>query len=91
MVPQKIEEIYAWIITDEDGSQHIPIVQLGNTEIGMIGADKDSIEAFREYAHTLSRNSNRLTHMVRFRELEVLETFIPDDNFLEVSNEQEID
>lgn len=56
---QKIEKIYAWVATEEDGGEGILGVQLTDVFMPLVGADLERMESFRGYATAIGRVSNR--------------------------------
>lgn len=50
MKPQRIERLYAWIASRDDGQDGIPAVMSLAGPMPLVGADKDRIESFRRVA-----------------------------------------
>jgi hypothetical protein len=78
-MPLRIEEIFAWIITERDGSQGIPArMDLDQgVWIPLVGADKERIESLRPTAIMLAGDLGLKLELVRFHGSEVLETHDP--------------
>ena len=70
---KKIDNIYAWIITEEDGSEGIPAVSIKGLMMPLIGADQARIESFRERAQQIAAIKNLPLKLVNFRGYIVLE------------------
>lgn len=69
----KISEIYAFVATEEDGTEGIPAVRMGNTFYPLVGADLDRIESLRHLAQAFADDGVPMK-LVRFSTAEVLET-----------------
>ncbi len=76
-VPFKIAELFAWVITEADGSEGVPAFSAGvvgqQLMIPMVGADRERIESLRRHAVALARAKGLPLKLVRFSQLEVLE------------------
>jgi hypothetical protein len=47
---QKIEKLYAWVVTEPDGGEGIPAADIGSMAMPMVGADRERMESLREFA-----------------------------------------
>jgi hypothetical protein len=70
---QKITEMYAWIVTETDGSEGIPAISKHGMMFPLIGADKIRIESCRPDALFVA--DNKPLKLVKFSNMEVLEEF----------------
>jgi hypothetical protein len=74
--PKKIEVIYAWIVTERDGSEGIPAQLLGNVWAPLIGADMERVESARNTAALHYAKAAKLPHrLVKFTTMTVLEDY----------------
>lgn len=69
----KISEMYAFVATEEDGTEGIPAVRMGNTFYPLVGADLDRMESLRYLAQGFADDGVPMK-LVRFSTAEVLET-----------------
>lgn len=82
-MPQRIDRIYAWICTNNDGVQIIPRVEMDGMLLPLSGPDKEHVAAFRNYAYCIATENNLIINFVSYGEPEILETYVPDDSFME--------
>jgi hypothetical protein len=71
----RIDEIYAFIASDENG-EGLPAIQHGNMMLPMVCADKARVDSLREKARMLARESGNKITLCRFsvrEEMEVIE------------------
>ena len=61
-----IDALYAWIVTQPDGSEDVGSVMIGGIQHQMIGADVHSIRSFREHVEFLYRETGYRVRLVRF-------------------------
>lgn len=74
-MPQKIDMLYAWIITEEDGQEGVPAMSTDDGQwMPMIGADTSRIESLRKTALEVARMKNLPIKLVKFSNVTVLET-----------------
>jgi hypothetical protein len=71
-MPLRIEKIYAWICRDDDDSEGIPAIQIGEVAYPLIGADLERIESYRPFAEAI-RKSGKPIKLVEFKEMVTLE------------------
>ena len=85
MVPQKIDEIYAWVATEADGGEGIPAITMSGVAYPLVGADLDRMEAYRPYAQFLSDSGIpvRLVKASVLETVEVLEPAAENDNSID--------
>ena len=79
--PKKIEEIYAWIVTDTDGSEGVPAQLMGQgamaTWAPAIGADRARIDSFRNSPAMDGIKALKRPHkLVVFTRMMVLEEYL---------------
>ena len=78
--PQKIVELYAWVVTEQDGSEGIPAVgmaAIGGMFAPMIGADFARIDSLREQALAVAALKNLPIKLCRFSVMTVVESYPP--------------
>lgn len=69
-----IEEIWAWIAEEEPGEEGIIGAYTGEGIMHpLVGADKERIESFREYAEMISEKVDFPVRLVKFNNREELE------------------
>jgi len=76
-LPLKIEAIYAFIATDENGQEGIVGATLpgcGSLPIPLIGADRARIESLRHFAEMANKINDYPVQLIKFWQKEVLET-----------------
>jgi len=78
MVPKKIDELWAWICTETDGSEGVPAISMNLNGVDhmapMIGADRDRVESYRPYVMDLVKDRPELKFkLVRFGCKEIFE------------------
>jgi hypothetical protein len=71
-MPLRIEKIYAWICLDDDDSEGIPAIQIGNMAYPLIGADKERMESYRPFVEAI-RKSGKPMKLVEFKDMVTLE------------------
>ncbi len=73
---KKVEEIFAFVIVDDDGDEGVPAVMVGDMWVPMVGADPGRIESLHPYAQEVATAKDRrvsLRHFKLTREMEVIE------------------
>lgn len=70
---QKITEMYAWIVTETDGSEGIPAIFKQGMMMPLIGADKARVESCRPDALFIAED--KPLKLVKFHTMEVIEEF----------------
>ncbi len=73
----KITEMFAFVCTDKDGSDGIPAVQTGHFLAPLLGTDMKRIDSVRPVAQALADDKGVAMKLVRFSQIEVLETLTP--------------
>lgn len=67
MTPHKITELFAWVATDQDGTEGVCGQLLpSNTLMPMIGSDRDRIESLRPAAEEVRRLTGFPVKLMRF-------------------------
>lgn len=72
---QRIEEMFAFVCVDDDGTEGIPAIQVGGMAMPLVGADMKRVESLRPIANEMARSGKKIT-IVKFTnriELEVIE------------------
>lgn len=79
---QQIDEMYAFIVIDDDGSEGIPATKKGDWWFPLVGADMARVNSLRPVARELARKLGKSVELVRFTTREHLETIepLPDDH-----------
>jgi hypothetical protein len=69
--PPKIERLYAWIVTEPDGSEGVAgaLSPGSNTFHPLVGADRKRIESHREHARAIHRATGFPVRLVCFEHL----------------------
>lgn len=70
---ERIDEMFAFIVVDDDGTEGIPATYLGNTLYPLVGADMKRVESLRPAAEDYARSSGKPVRLVRFSTREELE------------------
>ena len=74
-MPKLIQEMYAFIATEEDGDEGIPATPIGQMMMPLVGADLDRINSLRPDAVLIAAFTGLSIQLVRFSRAETLETF----------------
>ena len=72
-----IDQMYAYVVMDDDDTEGIPAFMNGNTAIPMVGADLARIESLNPIAKQLAAELGKKVTLVRFSVREQLEVFEP--------------
>ena len=76
MKPQKIEALYAWIVTEDNGEEGIPAIEMlvdnKPTMMPLIGSDLERIKSLAEVTQTLQDNVDQEWQLVKFVKQEVI-------------------
>ncbi len=72
----RIEQMYAFIIVDDDGTEGIPAFNPpdGGMAIPMVGADMAMVDKLRPIAVTMSLTFGKTVELVKFSQREHVET-----------------
>ena len=70
---QKIEELYAWVAIEKDGGEGIIGAVLSQGIVPLIGADRERIESYRQFAIHAALAADVPFKLVRFSTREILE------------------
>lgn len=73
----RINEVFAYVLVDEDGDEGVPAVGLGSMWYPMMGADRERMADFRRHAQEIAKAKGRAVRLVRFTTRETLETLDP--------------
>jgi len=61
---ERVERVYAWLMTDAEGNESVPAVAFPDGTVGpLIGTQRASLEIYRDIAREIQRHSG---HPVRF-------------------------
>ena len=76
---QKINKMYAWVATDEDGGEGI-IAHMNSVGqwMPLVGADRARIEAHREFVVGMRKEINKPISLIEFSDRKVLEVLGAD-------------
>lgn len=72
LLPLRIDEMFAYIATDETG-EGIPAMPISGTTMPLVGADRERMESLRPYAERLAKMAGKKFKLVRFSVREDLE------------------
>jgi hypothetical protein len=73
----KIDQMYAYIVMDDDNTEGIPAYQAGNMTMPMVGADEARIESLNPIAQQMATGLGKKVTLVRFSVREEMEVFEP--------------
>ena len=71
---ERINEMYAFVVVDDDGTEGIPAFRSGDRDLPLVGADTARVEALRPIAENMARELSKPVELVRFTVREHLET-----------------
>jgi len=73
----RIEQMFAFIVVDDDGTEGIPAVQTMNlgypTALPLVGADMARIDSIRHFAQKIARDMKKPVMLVKFTKREEVE------------------
>lgn len=69
---RKITEVWAWICTEADGGEGIPVIKLGDLLYPLIGADLERLEQLEPYALSVAEEHARPIKLVKFTTMELV-------------------
>lgn len=73
--PKRVTEIWAWIVTEEDGGEGIPAKHmLGGGLAPLIGADETRVRSYEHDARLIAAGMKLPVKLCRFTHMEVIET-----------------
>lgn len=75
--PKKIDEMFAWIVTEPDGGEGIPALHTASGALPMVGADRARVESLRPHAQGVAAQLGLPLRLVRFHDMEIIEQFEP--------------
>lgn len=76
-LPYKIEQIFAFISTDEDGSEGVIGFETHGVFMPLVGADMDRIESLKPIVQQVANMTQKQVRLCRFHQLEELESINP--------------
>lgn len=76
-LPYKIEQIFAFISTDEDGSEGVIGYATHGVFMPLVGADMERIESLRPIAQQVANITHKQVSLCRFHQREELEVITP--------------
>ena len=68
-----IEQLFAWVAVDPDGTEGVCNALCGEQHIPMIGADRGRMDEFREHAEIIAVQSGWQVILVQFGERRVID------------------
>ena len=72
---KRITEIWAWIVTEDDGGEGVPAKTLpGLGMVPLLGADEARVRSFEADARFIAAELNCPVKLCRFSNMEVIET-----------------
>ena len=80
---QRIEEMFAFVVLDDDGTEGVPAVTVnmgpyeGDMSFPLLGADMARIESLRPHAVRLSKQMGKKVTLCKFTNREEMEVFEP--------------
>jgi hypothetical protein len=77
MMPDKITTLYAFVATEQDGTDGIPACCVGDMYFPLVGADKERITSLEPAAQDAANKTGNPVRLVRFHQMEVLRTIEP--------------
>jgi hypothetical protein len=73
-MPQRIDRLFAWVVTHADGGQGIPSIRVGGMALPLVGADLARMNSLRDSAMTcLEREDCVGLELVEFSARRLLE------------------
>ena len=72
---ERIDQMYAFIASDEDGEGVIGMKVNENEWLPLVGADMARVESLKSYARSLSAATGKKVILVRFTNREELEVY----------------
>lgn len=75
--PEKIDDIYVFVATEDDGSEGITGFKSGDTWIPMVCADTTRLESIRPIAHQIARQTGKPIKLIHFSARTEVETIEP--------------
>jgi hypothetical protein len=79
MMPLKIDQLYAWIATEADGSEGVAAHSIGAMGlVPLVGADKERMESLRPYAESVARMTGRPIELKVFGKGTVIDRIEPE-------------
>lgn len=77
-MPDKVEELYAFVMTAEDGDEGVPAFFTEQGWIPLIGADMERIDLLRKAAQNIATSEQQPIKLLRFAgPPEILEVIEP--------------
>lgn len=73
----KIDQMFAYIVVDDDNTEGIPAFDGGGITMPMVGADMARIESLNPLAEVMAKRLGKKVTLVRFSVREVIEVFEP--------------
>lgn len=71
---QKIETLYAWVATEEDGGEGLMAARIGDVWLPMIGADRARIDVLRPTVEKIVAETGRPARLIQFLTMTTLDT-----------------
>jgi hypothetical protein len=74
--PKQITELWAWVVTEADGGEGVPAIELDGVALPLVGADGERMKLLRPYAEQVAGRGVPVK-LMRFSGAEVVETLGP--------------
>lgn len=72
-----IDSLFAFIIVDDDGTEGVPAVQVGELTIPLMGADLAMVKLLRPHAVAIAHQINKPVSLVHFSQRTLQEVIEP--------------
>lgn len=69
----KIERMYAFVVTDDDGSEGIISMQFGATHMPLVGADMDRMTSLWPHAQRIGKMARKEVRLMLFDNGQVID------------------
>lgn len=73
----RIEQMYAYVVVDQDGTEGVPAFQAGAMAMPMVAADQARLDQLRPVAESMARQLGKPIELVRFTVREQVEVIQP--------------
>jgi hypothetical protein len=75
---ERIDELYAFIVVDDDGTEGVPAFRAENMVMPLMGADMGRMGDYREIAGRIANEYGRKVTLCKFTNRETVEEVEPD-------------
>lgn len=73
----RIDEMFAFSVVDEDGSEGIIGVQTSNGWMPLVGADMERVGSYMQHAKMIAKQTNKKVTVLKFSKREIIEEILP--------------